>query len=141
MAAENVQDMNVPNEDALPENVDAPSVEEVVAPPPVVEEKSSEVEDKVVEPSQKLKSSKIEFEVVAPSSSSVVDETVVLNDAVYESEDHKNLSNVLEKVDDSEPIDDKEPTSPVKNEVKPKATVEVVNNEMKETPLELVLAE
>ena len=84
---------------------------------------ASEVEDKIVEPSQKLESSKIEFEVVAPSSSSVVDETVVLNDAVYESEDHKNLSNVLEKVDDSEPIDDKEPTSPVKNEVKPNATI------------------
>ena len=67
LAAENVQDMNVPNEDALPENIDAPSVEEVVAPPPVVEEKSSEVEDKVVEPSQELKSSDVDPKVVERS--------------------------------------------------------------------------
>ena len=58
-----------------------------------------------------------------------------------ESEDDKNLSNVLGKVDDSETIADKEPASPVKNEVKPNATIEMVDNEMKETPLELVLAE
>ena len=32
LAAENVQDMNVPNEDALPENVDTPIVEEVLTP-------------------------------------------------------------------------------------------------------------
>jgi len=144
LAAENVQDMNV-------SNVDAPIVEEVVTPPPEVEEKSSEVEDKVVEPSQKVKSSgvdpevvehspeeksfKEDHQVVTPSSSSVVDDTVVLNNTVHESEDDKNVSNVLEKVDFSEPIDNKEPTSPVKNEVNPNATIEIVDNDDEEKPV------
>merc|ERR1719470_282207 len=129
--------MNVANEDAPPENVEASIFEEVVAPP-VVKERSSEVEDEVVEPSLEEKSSEVYPEVVAPSSS-VVDEPecsnvlkvpenddVVLNDAVHESEN----------LDHSESIVDEEPTNPADDQVNQNATIEIVDNEDENKPVD-----